>query len=45
MERFNLDAVAAFALLTRLSQQTNTKVADLAQRLINSDHIFPPQRR
>lgn len=38
MERFNLDAVEAFELLTRLSQQSNTKVADVAKALIDSEH-------
>lgn len=43
MERFNLDAVEAFELLTRLSQQSNIKVTDLARSLINSEH--PLKRR
>jgi transcriptional regulator with GAF, ATPase, and Fis domain len=43
MERFNLDAVEAFELLTRLSQQSNTKVIDLAAKLIDSD--YPLKRR
>jgi ANTAR domain len=30
MERFTLDAVEAFELLNRLSQQSNTKVIDMA---------------
>ncbi|GAB1814629.1 GAF and ANTAR domain-containing protein [Mycobacterium sp. MUNTM1] len=42
MERFNLDSVAAFSLLTRLSQKTNTKIADLAQRLIDVEHPSRP---
>lgn len=37
MERFNVDAVRAFELLQRLSQETNTKLVDLAQRLIETD--------
>jgi GAF domain-containing protein len=44
MERFNHDAVAAFNLLTRLSQQTNTKLADLAQRLVDLEHPAPQLR-
>ncbi|MEE6176227.1 GAF and ANTAR domain-containing protein [Mycobacterium sp. 050134] len=43
MERFNLDAVEAFDLLTRLSQQSNSKVIDIAQALIESEH--PLKRR
>jgi GAF domain-containing protein len=38
MERFNLDAVEAFELLTRLSQQSNTKLIDIAKALIDSEH-------
>ncbi|MEE6134823.1 GAF and ANTAR domain-containing protein [Mycobacterium sp. 050128] len=43
MERFNIDAVEAFELLTRLSQQSNTKLIDLAEALIESEH--PLKRR
>jgi GAF domain-containing protein len=43
MERFNLDAVEAFELLTRLSQQSNRKLIDLAEALIESEH--PLKRR
>lgn len=43
MERFNLDAVEAFELLTRLSQQSNRKVIDIAKALIDSEH--PLKRR
>jgi len=43
MERFKIDAVEAFDLLTRLSQETNIKIADLAQRLIDIDHPSPPR--
>jgi ANTAR domain/GAF domain len=43
MERFNLDAVEAFDLLTRLSQRSNTKLIDIARRLIDSEH--PLKRR
>jgi transcriptional regulator with GAF, ATPase, and Fis domain len=38
MERFDLDAVEAFELLTRLSQQSNTKIIDIAKSLIDSEH-------
>ncbi|MEM6108426.1 GAF and ANTAR domain-containing protein [Mycobacterium sp. 050272] len=38
MERFNIDAVEAFELLTRLSQQSNRKLIDLAEALIESEH-------
>jgi GAF domain-containing protein len=38
MERFNLDAVEAFELLTRLSQQSNTRLVDIARALIDSEH-------
>lgn len=45
MERFNLDAVEAFELLTRLSQQSNTKVIAIAKALIDSEHPLKPRRR
>lgn len=38
MERFNLDAVEAFDLVTRLSQQSNRKVIDVARSLVESEH-------
>lgn len=38
MERFDLDAVEAFELLTRLSQQSNTRLVDIAVTLIDSEH-------
>lgn len=38
MERFNLGTVAAFALLKRLSQQTNTRLYEVARRLVEADH-------
>jgi len=38
MERFNLDAVEAFDLLTRLSRQSNIKLTDIARALIESEH-------
>lgn len=36
MERFKIDAVLAFQLLTRLSQESNTPVAEIAQRLVSA---------
>lgn len=38
MEKFNLDAVAAFNLLVRLSQNTNTRVEQVARKLVEIDH-------
>ncbi|ORA25358.1 hypothetical protein BST12_03495 [Mycobacterium angelicum] len=35
MERFGIDAVAAFYLLKRLSQESNTPVVDISHRLVN----------
>jgi hypothetical protein len=34
MERFNIDAMQAFELLKKLSQDTNTPIRDLAERVI-----------
>jgi ANTAR domain/GAF domain len=34
MERFNIDAVAAFELLRRLSQESNTRLVDIAEQLV-----------
>jgi len=36
MERFKVDAVRAFNLMTKLSQDTNTPVRDIARRIIDS---------
>jgi GAF domain-containing protein len=36
MERFKIDDVRAFAMLRQLSQDTNTKLFDVAQRVIDS---------
>jgi transcriptional regulator with GAF, ATPase, and Fis domain len=36
MERFNVDAVRAFEMLKKLSQETNTPLRELAERVINS---------
>ena len=33
MERFDIDAVAAFDLLKRLSQDSNTKLVDIARQI------------
>jgi ANTAR domain/GAF domain len=37
MERFHIDAVHAFELLARLSQETNTKLVEIAQQIIDSN--------
>jgi ANTAR domain/GAF domain len=37
MERFEMDAGAAFALLTRMSQDSNTPVTQVAQRVVTGD--------
>lgn len=34
MERFDINAVAAFELLRRLSQESNTKIVEIAEKLI-----------
>ena len=39
MERFDMDAVGAFALLTRLSSSQNVKVRDVAARLVLTRRI------
>jgi GAF domain-containing protein len=36
MERYGLDDVAAFAMLRQLSQDTNTKLVDVAQKVIDT---------
>lgn len=38
MERFGIDAVEAFQLLTRVSQQSNIKLIEIARALIESEH-------
>jgi len=43
MERYNIDADQAFELLSKLSQSTNTKLVEIARRLITVDH--PDQSR
>jgi GAF domain-containing protein len=35
MERFNVDAVRAFELLTKLSQSSNTRVAEIAEEIVS----------
>lgn len=40
MERFNIDADRAFGLLTRLSQETNTRVEQIARKLAETS---PPR--
>lgn len=39
MERYGLDQTGAFALLSRVSSTTNTKVRDLARELVDTRHI------
>jgi len=41
MERLNTDATRAFEILVKLSQESNTRVADLAHKLVKVEH--PPQ--
>nr|WP_232375415.1 GAF and ANTAR domain-containing protein [Mycolicibacterium baixiangningiae] len=38
MERFDVDAVRAFELLKRLSQDSNTSLVTVAERLVTADH-------
>lgn len=43
MERFHVNAVRAFELLTRLSQENNVKLLDVARRIIaTTDDTAPP---
>ena len=35
MERFHVDAVRAFELLTTLSQNSNTRVAEVAEEIVS----------
>ncbi|MFI5735854.1 GAF and ANTAR domain-containing protein [Kribbella sp. NPDC051587] len=39
MERYDIDAGRAFAILKRYSQDTNTKLRDVAQELIDTRHL------
>ncbi|OUC80158.1 hypothetical protein CA982_04625 [Gordonia lacunae] len=43
MYRFRIDAVAAFALLRRLSQDTNTPLAKVAEKLIERELAEPAE--
>jgi len=43
MERFDIDAYEAFELLRRLSQESNMRLVEIAQRLVISEH--PPRAR
>ena len=36
MERYNVDEIQAFEMLRRLSQDSNTRLADVAQRVIDT---------
>lgn len=38
MERFGIDAVQAFDLLRRLSQDSNERLADISRQLVHQDH-------
>ncbi|GAA2060122.1 GAF and ANTAR domain-containing protein [Williamsia deligens] len=38
MERFDVDAVRAWDLIRKLSQDTNIRVADVARQLVEADH-------
>lgn len=42
MERYNLDADKAFAVLVRYSQDTNTKLREVAERLIDTRALPDP---
>lgn len=44
MERFDIDAVEAFQLLTRVSQQSNIKLIEIAPALIESEHPLQHRR-
>jgi hypothetical protein len=36
MERYNVDAVRAFAMLRELSRTSNTRLVDVAQRVVDT---------
>ncbi|MEE6134922.1 ANTAR domain-containing protein [Mycobacterium sp. 050128] len=38
MERFNVDAAAAFDLLAKLSQEANIRLVDIARKLVEMEH-------
>ncbi|MFZ0832356.1 MAG: ANTAR domain-containing protein [Mycobacterium sp.] len=42
MEQYGIDADAAFGLLVRLSQESNTRLVEIARRLVELDHPPPP---
>ena len=42
IERYSLDSKQAFGMLARISQDTNTKVVTLAERVIDADHPSAP---
>ncbi|WP_435825424.1 GAF and ANTAR domain-containing protein [Mycobacterium simiae] len=44
MERYHLDAIQAFELIKRLSQDANTRVIDIATRLIEAENPAPSSR-
>lgn len=44
IERYRIDSVQAFALLTKLSQDTNTPLATLAQELVKLGSDAPPRQ-
>ena len=41
MECFDVDTAAAFDLLVRLSQESNTRLERVAQKLVELDHPSP----
>lgn len=41
MERYGFDAVRAFDILRRLSQESNTPLTEVAAQLVDADHPFP----
>jgi AmiR/NasT family two-component response regulator len=45
MERFNVDAVRAFELLVRLSQNSNARVADIAADFVDRATRTSPTKR
>ena len=42
MERYHVDAVRAFELLRQLSQTSNTKLIDVAQRIVQDSQALSP---
>jgi AmiR/NasT family two-component response regulator len=38
MERFDIDSLQAFELLRKLSQDSNTPIAEIARQLVETDH-------